>query len=68
MRDRNLTHMQIIAQEERKLAILGMQNDQEHEKLRQRLVDQYGEEGVKKVEETLKRPATNEKDQRQGRR
>lgn len=53
MRDRKLSHEQMLAMLEREVAVLHMRNEVEFQELRAGLVERYTEEGVKKVEEGI---------------
>jgi hypothetical protein len=54
MRDRKLTHEQILTGFEREQCAISMENERERVKLRAELVEKYTEEGVQKVEAGLK--------------
>ena len=54
MRDRGLTHNQLLAKFDRELEAKFAANEREHQRLRAILVEKYGEEGVRKVEEKIK--------------
>ena len=53
MNKENLTHQEILLQEERALAMQGFRLENEYQELRATLVKKYGEDGVKKVEEQI---------------
>jgi hypothetical protein len=50
MRDRKLSHEQMLAGMEREAHVQGMINEREYQELRALLVGKYGEDGVQKVE------------------
>ena len=54
MRDRKLTHEQILTGFEREQLARDMANDREWRRLRAILIERYTEEGVQKVEDGLK--------------
>ena len=50
-----MNHEEILARAEREIEVKLIRHEQEFQKLRAILVDKYGEEGVRKVEEQIKR-------------
>lgn len=53
MRDKNLSHEAMLAMMERECAVIGVRNTEALDKVREELVAEYGEEGVRKVEERV---------------
>ena len=54
MRDRSLTHEQILTGFEREQCAISILNERDYKRLRGTLVEKYTEEGVQKVEAGLK--------------
>ena len=53
-----MSHNELLLRLDRQDALVAMVADQEHEKLRVRMVDKYGEEGVAMVEEKIRKEQT----------